>query len=307
VEVGELLREWRRRRRLSQLDLAIQADVSSRHISFVETGRTVPSRRMVLHLAEHLQVPLRERNRLLVAAGYAPVFRERPLDAPDLRAARQALRQILRAHLPNPAVVVDRRWNLLLANDAARVLLAGAAPALLEPPVNMMRLGLHPDGFARRLVNEAQVRRFLLSRLAHQAHQTGDPELLALHAELAGHGDGDGDGDDEPPDPAEIAMPLRITYDRAEPSFLSTITTFGAAFDITLDDIVVEALYPHRRRDGGRAAGVRHPRGVERRPLSAAGRGQVRGTTSGPGTIRPVSAPSCSTSIVTTSPGFSHG
>jgi hypothetical protein len=195
---------------------------------------------MVLHLAEHLQVPLRERNRLLVAAGYAPVFQERPLDGPDLRAARQALRQILRAHLPNPAVVVDRRWNLLLANDAARVLLAGVSPPLLEPPVNMMRLGLHPDGFAARLTNQAQVRRFLLSRLSRQAHQSGDPELLALHAELAGYGDGDGTG---PPDPAEIAMPLRITYDGTELSFLSTITTFGAAYDITLDDIVVEALF----------------------------------------------------------------
>jgi transcriptional regulator with XRE-family HTH domain len=241
VTVGDLLREWRRRRGLSQLDLAIQADVSSRHVSFVETGRTIPSRRMVLHLAEHLQVPLRERNRLLVAAGYAPVFRERPLDGPDLRAARQALRQILRAHLPNPAVVVDRRWNLLLANDAARVLLAGVSPALLEPPVNMMRLGLHPDGFAARLTNQAQVRRFLLTRLSRQAHQSGDPDLVALHAELAGHGDGDATG---PPDPAEIAMPLRIAYAGTELSFLSTITTFGAAFDITLDDIVVEALFP---------------------------------------------------------------
>jgi transcriptional regulator with XRE-family HTH domain len=241
VSVGDLLREWRRRRGLSQLDLAIQADVSSRHVSFVETGRTVPSRRMVLHLAEHLQVPLRERNRLLVAAGYAPVFRERPLDGPDLRAARQALRQILRAHLPNPAVVVDRRWNLLLANDAARVLLAGVSPALLEPPVNMMRLGLHPDGFAARLANQAQVRRFLLTRLSRQAHQSGDPDLVALHAELAGHGDGDATG---PPDPAEIAMPLRIAYAGTELSFLGTITTFGAAFDITLDDIVVEALFP---------------------------------------------------------------
>jgi transcriptional regulator with XRE-family HTH domain len=241
VTVGDLLREWRRRRGLSQLDLAIQADVSSRHVSFVETGRTVPSRRMVLHLAEHLQVPLRERNRLLVAAGYAPVFRERPLDGPDLRAARQALRQILRAHLPNPAVVIDRRWNLLLANDAARVLLAGVSPALLEPPVNMMRLGLHPDGFADRVTNRAQVRRFLLSRLSRQAHRSGDPDLLALHAELADHGDGDAAG---PPDPAEIAMPLRIAYDGAELSFLSTITTFGAAYDITLDDILVEALFP---------------------------------------------------------------
>lgn len=170
-----------------------------------------------------------------------PVYQERPLDAPDLSAARQALDQILRGHHPNPALVVDRRWNVLLANDAARVFLDGVAPALLEPPVNMMRLGLHPDGFAPRLTNLWQVRRFLLPRLARQAHLTGDPQLIELHAELVAYG---GSDEPDPPDPAEIAMPVRIRYDGTELSFLNTITTFGAAYDITLDDIVVEAYFP---------------------------------------------------------------
>ncbi|WP_329429181.1 helix-turn-helix transcriptional regulator [Streptosporangium sp. NBC_01495] len=239
--VGELLREWRRRRHLSQLDLAIQAGVSSRHVSFVETGRTTPSRRMVLHLAEHLQVPLRERNRLLVVAGYAPVFRERPLDAPDLTAAREALRQILRGHEPNPALVVDHRWNLILANSAADVFLDGVAPALLEPPVNMMRLGLHPEGFAPRLLNLEQVRGFLLPRLARQMHRTGDPHLSDLHAELVSYGVPD---QLEPPDPADIALPVRIRHRGVDLSFFSTITTFGAAFDITLEEVAVEAYFP---------------------------------------------------------------
>jgi transcriptional regulator with XRE-family HTH domain len=239
--VGELLREWRRRRQLSQLDLAIQAEVSSRHVSFVETGRTIPSRPMVLHLAEHLQVPLRERNRLLVAAGYAPVFRERPLDAPDLAAARDALQQILRGHEPNPALVVDHHWNLILANSAADVFLDGVAPALLEPPVNMMRLGLHPDGFAPRLVNREQVRGFLLPRLARQVQRTGDPHLSDLYAELVSYGVPD---QLQPPDPADIAMPIRIRHRGGELSFFNTITTFGAAFDITLEEIAIEAYFP---------------------------------------------------------------
>ncbi|MFF5208171.1 helix-turn-helix domain-containing protein [Streptosporangium sp. NPDC000396] len=239
--VGELLREWRRRRQLSQLDLAIQAEVSSRHVSFVETGRTVPSRPMVLRLAEHLQVPLRDRNRLLVAAGYAPVYQERPLDDPDLTAAREALHQILRGHEPNPALVVDRRWNLVLANSAADVFLDGVAPALLEPPVNMMRLGLHPAGFASRLLNLGQVRGFLLPRLARQVQQTGDPQLSDLYSELVSYGAPD---QMQPPDPVDIAMPIRIRHRGVELSFINTITTFGAAFDVTLEEIAIEAYFP---------------------------------------------------------------
>ncbi|PZG22099.1 helix-turn-helix domain-containing protein [Nonomuraea aridisoli] len=239
--VGELLREWRHRRGLSQLDLAIQAQVSARHVSFVETGRTIPSSAMVLRLAEHLGVPLRERNRLLVAAGHAPVVRERPLEDPHLMPARDALEQVLRGHEPYPALAVDRRWNLLFANAAIDVFLDGVDASLLRPPVNMMRLGLHPDGFARRVNNLGQVRGHLLPRLARQAAQSGDPELHALYDELRSYGP---EGDPPPPDPAGIALPIRIEHRGAELCFINTVTTFGAAFDITLEEIAVEAYFP---------------------------------------------------------------
>ncbi|WP_067816646.1 helix-turn-helix domain-containing protein [Actinomadura kijaniata] len=239
--IGDLLREWRHRSGLSQLDLAIQADVSARHVSFVETGRTIPSSAMVLRLAEHLGVPLRERNRLLVAAGHAPVVRERPLEDPDLASARGALEQILRGHEPYPALAVDRRWNLLSANAAIDVFLEDVEPSLLEPPVNMMRLGLHPDGFAPRLRNLDQVRAHLLPRLARQVARSGDPELSALYEELLSYGPED---DPPPPDPADIALPLRIRHRGAELCFINTVTTFGAAFDVTLEEIAVEAYFP---------------------------------------------------------------
>jgi transcriptional regulator with XRE-family HTH domain len=239
--IGELLRGWRHRRGLTQLDLALQTDVSARHVSFVETGRTIPSRSMVLRLAEQLDVPLRGRNRLLLAAGYAPIYPERSLDDPDLGKAYEALRRILRGHEPYPAMALDHRWNLLLANDAMNVFLDDVDPALLEPPVNMMRLGLHPDGFAPRVRNLAQVRGFLLPRLARQVARAGDPELSALYEELLTYGD---DGEAPLPDPADIALPVRITHRGDELCFFSTITTFGAAFDITLEGVAVEAYFP---------------------------------------------------------------
>ncbi|GAA2583809.1 helix-turn-helix transcriptional regulator [Actinomadura fulvescens] len=239
--VGELLREWRHRRKLSQLDLAIQADVSPRHVSFVETGRTIPSRPMVLHLAEHLGIPLRERNRLLVAAGHAPVYRQRPLDDPDMAKALEAVERVLRGHEPFPAVALDRRWNLLSANSAIDVFLEDVSPELLKPPINMMRLGLHPKGFAPRLRNLVQVRAFLMPRLARQVAQTGDPALSELHDELMSYGP---DEELPPPDPAEIALPLRIHHRGVGLSLFSTITVFGTAFDITLEEIAVEAFFP---------------------------------------------------------------
>ncbi|GGL09648.1 helix-turn-helix domain-containing protein [Nocardia jinanensis] len=239
--IGVLLREWRHRRKLSQLDLAIQADVSPRHISFVETGRTVPSSAMVLRLAEHLSVPLRERNRLLVAAGYAPIYRQRPLDDPDMARVRQTLERFVRAHEPYPALAVDRRWNLVLANDAVEILLDGVDPALLRSPVNMMRLGLHPGGFAPRVTNLAQVRAHLLPRLARQAAQSGDPELNALYDELIAYGPR---ADHPQPDPAEIALPIHLEYRGARLCFINAVTTFGTAFDITLAEIAVETYLP---------------------------------------------------------------
>ncbi|WAS95877.1 helix-turn-helix domain-containing protein [Nannocystis punicea] len=255
--VGELLREWRRRCKLSQLDLALQVDISARHLSFVETGRSLPSRTMLLRLADHLRVPLRERNRLLVAAGYAPTFRQRPLEAPDLAAAREAIRQVLRGHEPYPALALDSRWNLVLANDAVEVFLEGVEPALLQPPVNMMRLGLHPGGFASRVENLAQVRAFLLPRLARQALQTGSAELSALHEELVAYGP---PGELPPPDLAEVMLPIRLRHRGAVLCFFNTVTTFGAPFDITLEEIVIEAYFPGDARTAehlrGLAAGV---------------------------------------------------
>ncbi|TCO26498.1 transcriptional regulator with XRE-family HTH domain [Kribbella steppae] len=239
--VGVLLREWRHRRKLSQLDLAIQADVSARHVSFVETGRTIPSSAMVIHLAEHLGVPLRERNRLLVAAGHAPLYQQRPLDDPDLDRVREALERFVRAHEPYPALAVDRRWNLILANDALDVFLDGVDPALLKPPINMMRLGLHPDGFAKRVRNLAQVRGYLLPRLARQAATTGDAELHTLYDELIAYGP---DHDNSPPDSADIALPIRIHHRGADLCFINAITTFGTPFDITLEEIAVETYLP---------------------------------------------------------------
>jgi transcriptional regulator with XRE-family HTH domain len=239
--IGELLRDWRHLRKLSQLDLAIQAEVSTRHVSFVETGRTMPSSAMVLHLAERLGVPLRERNQLLVAAGHAPVFRERPLDDPDLAQARETVQQVLLGHEPYPALAVDRQWNLLLANSAFEVFLEGVDPELLRPPINMMRLGLHPHGLVPRLRNAEQVRAYLLPRLAHQAAHTGDPRLHTLYEELAAFGP---EHTLPPPDPAEVALRIELVHRGTELCFVNTVTTFGAAFDITLEEIAIEAYFP---------------------------------------------------------------
>ena len=185
--VGDLLREWRQRRRLSQLDLALDAEISTRHLSFLETGRAQPSREMVLRLADQLEVPLRERNALLTAAGFAAIYPERSLDDPALSAARRAVDLILAGHAPYPALAVDRRWTLVAANDAVAPLLAGAAPALLAGPVNVLRLTLHPDGLAPRIANYHEWREHLLERLRSQIEASADAELTALRDELAAY------------------------------------------------------------------------------------------------------------------------
>ncbi|MEV0292276.1 helix-turn-helix domain-containing protein [Nocardia sp. NPDC050710] len=239
--VGVLLREWRLRRGLSQLELSVQSGISTRHVSFVETGRTVPSPAMLERFAEHLSIPLRERNRLLVAAGHAPSYRHRPLDDPDLDTALTAVRRVLDGHEPYPALAVDRRWNLLFANAAFEIFLDGVHADLLRPPINMMRLGLHPKGFASRLRNLNQVRGYLLPRLARQAAQTGDFELASLHEELIAYAT---ESAPAAPDPAEVALPIQIRHRGASLCFFNTITTFGAAFDVTLDEIAIEAYFP---------------------------------------------------------------
>lgn len=243
--VGHLLRDWRRRRRLSQLDLAIEAEVSTRHLSFVETGRAQPSREMLLRLADHLDVPLRERNHLLVAGGYAPLYRERPIDAPDMAAAREALHKVLAGHEPYPAIVVDRGWHLVLANAAAGVLLDGVSPDLLRPPVNVLRVALRPDGLAPRVVNLPEVRAHLLARLGRQAALTGDPQVCALHAELTEIGPAPGGGHE--PGPGDIVLPIRLRSRGRVLNLFSTVATFGTAIDITLSELAIEAFFPADR------------------------------------------------------------
>jgi len=242
--VGELLRQWRERRRLSQLELSIQADISTRHLSFVETGRSSPSRDMVLQLAAELEVPLRERNRLLLAAGFAPVYTETPLDAPRMAAVRAAVRQVLTGHEPYPAVVVDRAWRLVDANGSVAVLTDGVATHLLQPPVNVLRASLHPEGMAPRIVNLAEWRAHLLSRLRRQVDASGDAELAALEAELRDYPGGQPPPEAEPGGRDDIVVPLRIRYRGRELAFLSTVATFGTPLDITLAELSIESFYP---------------------------------------------------------------
>lgn len=245
--VGELLRGWRIRRHLSQLAFAAEAEISQRHLSFVESGRAAPSREMVLRLAERLDIPLRERNALLVAAGYAPLFRERSFEAPDFAAARAAVEAILEGHLPHPALAVDRHWNLLAANATARYLMATVAPALLEPPVNVLRLSLHPDGLAGRIANYREWRSHILWRLAALSENSGDPALAALAAEFEGYPVPLGARPYRPSpagDRDAIAVSLQLETEAGRLDFLSTTTVFGTALDITLAELTIETFFP---------------------------------------------------------------
>lgn len=238
---GEHLRHWRQHRRLSQQGLALEAEISTRHLSYVETGRAQPSREMVLRLAERLSVPLRERNALLVAAGFAPMYQARPLDHPDLAAARQAVELVLKGHEPSPALAVDRHWNLVATNAVVPLLLDGVAPWLLEPPVNVLRLSLHPEGLGPRLANSAQWRAHLLHRLQQQIAATADSELQALHDEIAAYPFAE---DKDSPLPSPIAVPFELHTHLGTLSFISTITIFGTPVDVTLQELAVESFFP---------------------------------------------------------------
>ena len=237
--VGVLLREWRERRRLSQLELSIQAEISTRHLSYVETGKSRPTSAMILRLTEQLDVPLRDRNALLLAGGYAPAYPESGLDGPALRRIRAELRQVLQGHEPYPAVLVDRRWNLLDANSALLRLTEGASEALLAPPVNVLRLSLHPDGIAPRIANLGEWRAHLLSRLRRQVAATGDPELQALHDELLTY-----PGGDDRPSPHDAVVPLRIRHGGAELRFFSLTAVVGAPHDVTVAELALESFFP---------------------------------------------------------------
>lgn len=244
--IGTLLRDWRQRRRLSQLDLALDAEISTRHLSFIETGRSRPSRALLLHLAELLQLPLRERNRLLLAGGYAPQFDERALTATPLAPALQALERLLQAHDPYPAVVVDRHWNLVRGNRMAGLFLEGVAPELRAAPCNVLRLTLHPQGLAPLIVNLGEWRRHLLARLRAQVSASGDPVLADLLQELAALPTLP--GEDQPggyasPAP-EVLVLFRLRSATGELALFSTITVFGTPVDITLSELALESFYP---------------------------------------------------------------
>lgn len=239
--VGRLIRRWRERRRLSQLELSSRAEISTRHLSFIETGRSRPTPDMILRLAEHLDVPLRERNEVLLAGGYAPRYPHTSLDAPELSNVRAALRTVLAGHEPYPAVVVNRWWEMLDGNSAVPLLTAGCAEHLLRPPVNVLRLSLHPDGLAPRIANLPQWRAHLLGQLRHRADHLGDPRLDALYDELTAYPG----GVDTSPPADRVVLPLRLrTGDGPELSFFSIASRVETATDVTVQELVVETFYP---------------------------------------------------------------
>ncbi|WP_089253839.1 helix-turn-helix domain-containing protein [Asanoa hainanensis] len=234
--VGELLREWRQSRRMSQLDLSIETGISTRHLSFVETGRSRPSPELILRLAEQLDIPLADRNTILLAGGHAPAYPRHELDDPELAPVRAAVRQILDGHSPYPAALVDQHWHLVEANPAIALFTEGAAPHLLTPPVNVLRLILHPDGMAPRIRNLPEWRAHLLVRLRQQATTTNDDALYELLEELRGYPGGTATTGPA----AGIVVPLRYR----DLSFFSTTTLFGTPLDVTVAGLAVEAFFP---------------------------------------------------------------
>lgn len=238
--VGDQIRWWRGHRRMTQLDLANRAEVSTRHVSFLETGRARPTRAMLLRLGDHLDIPLRDRNAMLLAAGFAPAFPEHTLTDVPMAVVSDAIRTILTAHAPMPALVVDRHWNLVDANDTVALLTDGAAPRLLEPPVNVLRLSLHPDGMASRITNLAQWRAHVLHRLDRQIDATGDDELRRLRIELASYASG---ADPAEPEPS-LVVPLRVRVGDDDLSFLSTTTVFGTPLDVAVSELAIETFFP---------------------------------------------------------------
>ena len=251
AEVGSLLREWRAHRRLTQLELALEAGVSTRHLSFVETGRSKPGRELLLRVAEPLQLPFRERNQLLLAAGHAPAFPERPLGDPALAPIREALDRILAAHEPFPAVAFDRAWNLVAANGPMSALTEGIEidPALLKPPINILRIGFHPHGVAPLIVNLAGWRAHFLERLARQIAITGDDDLKSLMDEVAGYPVPEGEkGVTADAGGSEILGPVRLRVPTGgEWSFFGMFAGFDTPFEVTTSELAIELLFPADR------------------------------------------------------------
>ncbi|GGJ62360.1 transcriptional regulator [Sphingopyxis bauzanensis] len=244
--LGTQLREWRSRRRMSQMDLALDTDMSTRHLSFIETGRSKPSAQMLQRIADRLEVPHRARNALLLAAGYAPDYQERPLDSPEMAGVRAIVEHVLKGHEPYPALAVDRHWNMIAANEAIAILIAQVSPALLAPPVNVLRIALHPEGLAPQIVNYGEWRAHILERMDVQIAASADAGLIALRDELAGYAVRSDDHRAEHRDShaSSIAVPLILNTDAGRISFVSTVTIFGTPVDITLSELAIEAFFP---------------------------------------------------------------
>jgi transcriptional regulator with XRE-family HTH domain len=246
VSFGDLLRVWRTRRRISQLELASAAEVSSRHISFLETGRARPSREMTIHLAEHLEVPLRERNALLLAAGFAPAYDESPIDSPQMTAVREAVALVLANHEPFPAIAVDRWWNAVAGNRAASLFTEGVPADLLGPPPNAYRISLHPDGLASRIRNFDEVAHFALARLRHDVAMSGDSRLVDLLREVEGYPTVRRLPPPAPPRGA-VVLPVRLEHPSGELALFSTVAVFGTPADVTVAELAIEAFFPADR------------------------------------------------------------
>lgn len=245
VTVGSLLRGWRERRRISQLELAIRADSSARHISFIETGRAKPSQAMVLRLAEHLDVPVRDRNALLLAAGYAPVYTETPLHDPAMHSLRTGLDRLLTAYEPNPALIMDGTYDIIAANHGIQVLLGAVPERLLQPPMNAIRLTLHPQGLAPRIRNLREWRTHLLERVERQIALRSSTPLRELYEEVIEYPVPDGETDGDQTDETHVyALPMRIEVDGRLLTFISTVTTFNTPMDVTVSELAVETFLP---------------------------------------------------------------
>jgi transcriptional regulator with XRE-family HTH domain len=271
MPIGRLLRSWRERRHLSQIDLAHAAEISPRHVSFLETGRSAPSRAMLLRLSERLDIPLRERNTLLLSAGYAPMYSERTYDDPALSRARAAVEMVIAGHEPYPAVAVDRHWTVVSANAALKYLLSDLDPSLIAPPVNVLRVALHPNGLAPRVENYGQMRAHLLSRLRRQVDASADPILANLFEELAAlpppAGADTMHGEAEETDFGGVGVPLRIRTERGVLAFFGTVTVFGTPLDVTLAELAIESFFPADAQTAEVLAGIaRRPGG----PLAGA-------------------------------------
>ena len=245
---GNVLKVWRKQRRMSQLDLASEAEISTRHLSFLETGRARPSRDMVLHLSECLDVPLRERNAMLIAGGFAPIYTEHDPGTEQSAAIRAAVDQILTAHEPYPAFAMDRHWNMMAANRIVPLLLGGVDPEFLKPPVNILRLSLHPKGLAPRVVNYVEWRDHLLDRLRRQIAVTADAKLRGLYDEASRYhapaNAGKTAASDGTGDLAGLVVPLVLRTDTGELRFVSTTTVFGTPVEVTLSELAIETLLP---------------------------------------------------------------